>query len=149
MATLTPFILIIDDSVCTRTILEKTLRREGYATLGFADGIAALRWLASKEAQVPALIFLDLTMPKMNGYTTLLHLRKRTATAHTPVIILSGRGGLIDRLKGYIAGANDYLTKPFKTQTILAAVHHLLGGGNGDESDEYRQSTCAIMEVSR
>lgn len=120
-------ILLIDDSVCTRTILEKTLRREGYATLGFADGIAALRWLASEEALVPALIFLDLTMPKMDGYTVLLHLKKRAATAHIPVVILSGRSGLIDRLKGHLAGANGYLTKPFKTQTILAAMYDLLG----------------------
>jgi twitching motility two-component system response regulator PilG len=119
---MTSFILIIDDSVCVRKIVEITLRREGYATLGFADGITALRWLASEEAQVPALIFLDLTLPKMDGYTVLLHLKKRAATAHIPVVILSNRTGVIDRLKGRLAGACVYLTKPFHQQSILAVV---------------------------
>lgn len=124
---MTQLVLIVDDSVCTRTILEKTLRREGYATRSFADGIAALRWLASEEACIPALIFLDLTMPKIDGYTVLLHLKKRAATAHIPVVILSGRSGVIDRLKGRLAGASVYLTKPFKPQTVLAAMYDLLG----------------------
>lgn len=119
---MTQLILVIDDSVCVRKIVETTLRREGYATLGFADGTAALHWLASEEAQVPALIFLDLTLPKMDGYTVLLHLKKRAATAHTPVVILSNRTGIIDRLKGRLAGACVYLTKPFRQQTILETV---------------------------
>src|SRR5579863_2848126 len=97
---MSPFILIIDDSICVRKILETTLRRAGYATMGFADGYTALRWLASEEARPPALIILDLLMPKMDGYTVLRHLRKRAATASTPVIILSGRSGVMDRLKG-------------------------------------------------
>jgi twitching motility two-component system response regulator PilG len=123
---MTSLIMLIDDSVCTRTILEKTLRRERYTTMGFDDGYTALRWLVSEEARIPDLIILDLKMPKMDGYTTLLHLRKRAATASTPVIILSGRAGVIDRLKGRLAGASVYLTKPFKPQTVLAAVREQL-----------------------
>lgn len=119
---MTQLILIIDDSICVRTILEKTLRRANYATIGFADGFTALHWLASEEAHIPALIILDLTLPKMDGYTVLRHLRKRPATAQTPVIILSGRSGLVDRLKGRLAGACVYLTKPFRQQTILEVV---------------------------
>jgi twitching motility two-component system response regulator PilG len=94
--------------------------------MGFDDGYTALRWLVSEEARIPDLIILDLKMPKMDGYTTLLHLRKRAATASTPVIILSGRAGVIDRLKGRLAGASVYLTKPFKPQTVLAAVREQL-----------------------
>lgn len=124
---LSPFILIIDDSVCVRKIVETTLRRAGYATAGFAEGYAALRWLASEEARIPALILLDLTMPKMDGYSVLRHLRKRPATAHTPVIILSGRSGVVDRLKGRLAGACVYLTKPFQQQTIIEVVREQLG----------------------
>lgn len=117
-----PLILIIDDSICVRKIVETTLRREGYATLGFADGITALRWLTSEDAHIPALIILDVTMPKMDGYTVLRCLRKRAATAHTPVVMLSRHGGLLDRLKGRLAGACVYLTKPFRQQTIVEAV---------------------------
>jgi twitching motility two-component system response regulator PilG len=116
------FILVIDDSVCVRKIVETTLRREGYATMGFADGIAALRWLASEEARIPALIILDVTMPKMDGYTVLRALRKQAATVRTPVVMLSRHSGLLDRLKGRLAGANAYLTKPFHQQTILEVV---------------------------
>jgi len=114
--------MIIDDSVCVRKIVETTLRREGYTTMGFADGDSALRWLASEDGRIPALIFLDLTMPKMDGYSVLLHLKKRAATAHTPVVILSGRSGVVDRLKGRLAGACVYLTKPFHQQAILEVI---------------------------
>jgi DNA-binding response OmpR family regulator len=90
--------------------------------MGFADGVAALRWLASEEARIPDLIILDVTMPKMDGYTVLRCLRKRAATAHMPVVMLSRHSGLLDRLKGRLAGACVYLTKPFHQQTILEAV---------------------------
>jgi len=123
----TALILIIDDSICVRRILEIALRKAGYDTQGFADGYTALRWLASEEASLPALIILDLVMPKMDGYSVLRHLRKRPATASTPVIMLSGRTGIVDQLKGRIAGASVYLTKPFRSQTVLAAMHDLLG----------------------
>ncbi len=116
------FILIIDDSVCVRRILDVTLRKAGYDTRSFADGHEALRWLASEGARIPELILLDLTMPKMDGYTVLRHLRKRPATAHTPVVILSGRSGMVDRLKGRLAGACVYLTKPFHQQAIIEVV---------------------------
>jgi len=130
---MTPLILIIDDSVCVRKILETTLRRANYATMGFADGYTALRWLASEEAGIPALILLDLTMPKMDGYSVLRHLRKRPATARTPIVMLSGRSGLVDRLKGRLAGACVYLTKPFRQQTILEVVRAQLDQtNNGD-----------------
>jgi len=115
-------ILIIDDSVCVRKIVETTLRREGYATMGFADGESALRWLASEQERIPSLIILDVTLPKMDGYTVLSCLRKRAATAQTPVVMLSRHSGLLDRLKGRLAGACVYLTKPFRQQTILEVV---------------------------
>lgn len=117
-----PLILIIDDSICVRKIVETTLRREGYATMGFADGPTALRWLSSEDVRTPALIILDLTLPKLDGYTVLRCLKKRKATARIPVVILSGRTGMIDRLKGRLAGACVYLTKPFRQQAILDVV---------------------------
>lgn len=143
---MTSFILVIDDSICVRKIVEITLRREGYATLGFADGIAALRWLASEEAPVPALIFLDLTLPKMDGYTVLRHLRKRPATAQTPVVILSRHGGLMDRLKGRLAGASTYLTKPFHQQTILEVVRTQLAPPDG--SDDHCKESMACSQAA-
>ncbi|MGB8346281.1 MAG: response regulator [Ktedonobacteraceae bacterium] len=130
------FILIIDDSICARRILEIALRKAGYETQGFAGGYEALRWLASEEARLPALIILDLVMPKMDGYSVLRHLRKRPATAQTPVIMLSGRSGVVDRLKGRLAGASVYLTKPFQSRTVLAAMHKLLDDDDDAERSE-------------
>lgn len=143
---MTPFILVIDDSVCVRKIVETTLRREGYATLGFADGPTALRWLSSEEARIPALIILDVTMPKMDGYTVLRCLRKRAATAHTPVVILSRHDGLLDRLKGRLAGAFAYLTKPFHQQTILEVVRTQLAPP--DSSDDHCKESISCFQAA-
>lgn len=146
---MTSFILVIDDSVCVRKIVETALRREGYATLGFADGERALRWLASEEARSPDLIILDVTMPKMDGYTVLRCLRRRSATAKTPVVMLSRHSGLLDRLKGRLAGACVYLTKPFRQQTILEAVRAQLatpGGSDVRYGEETAYPHAAVAE---
>jgi len=84
-------ILIIDDSPTIRAILAMTARREGYAARCFPDGYMALRWLVSLEGQMPALIFLDLTMPRMDGFTVLRHLKSKPALAAVPVIVLTSR----------------------------------------------------------
>jgi twitching motility two-component system response regulator PilG len=138
---MTRSILIIDDSVCVRTILNTTLRRVGYLTMSFAEGYDALRWLASEKTCLPALIILDLTLPKMDGYTVLRHLRKRAATAHTPVVILSGRAGVLDRLKGRLAGANAYLTKPFHQQAIIEVVRAQLAQPDAIPGEQATETT--------
>jgi len=118
-----PYILIIDDSPTIRAILEMTARREGYAARSFPDGYLALRWLASPDGRIPALIFLDLTMPRMDGFTVLRYLKSKPALAALPVIVLTSRGGTIDRLKARLAGADEYLTKPFTQEQIVALLH--------------------------
>lgn len=145
---MTSFILVIDDSICVRKIVETTLRREGYATMGFVDGESALRWLASEDAQIPALIMLDLTLPKMDGYTVLRHLRKCRATAQTPVVILSGRTGVIDRLKGRLAGACVYLTKPFHQQTIVEVVRAQFAPPDGGDDRSREGTACRSAPVA-
>lgn len=150
---MTTSILIIDDSICVRKILEITLRRAGYLTTSFADGYDALRWLASEEARIPDLILLDLMLPKMDGYTVLRCLKKRRATAQTPVVILSGRTGVIDRLKGRLAGACVYLTKPFHQQTILEVVRMHLASSEehvscGAESMTRHQTAVAVPRAA-
>lgn len=123
---MTPYILIIDDSPTICAILEMTARREGYAARSFPDGYAALRWLASPEGQIPALIFLDLTMPRMDGFTALRYLKSKSALAAVPVIVLTGREGRIDQLKARLAGASEYLIKPLPQEQIVAALHRYL-----------------------
>jgi DNA-binding response OmpR family regulator len=123
------FVMVIDDSLVIRTILQTCLRRAGYEVRSFEDGVQALTWLNTTEARTPDLIFVDLGLPKMDGYEVIRLLKARLALEHTILVILSRRDGILDRLKGRLAGAHSYLTKPFKTQEILAVVQTHRGGG--------------------
>jgi twitching motility two-component system response regulator PilG len=130
--TMPRFILIIDDSITIRKILEVTTKRAGYPSIGFPDGVAAMRWLAESAGRIPALMFVDLSLPKLNGYKVIQRLKSSRRLARTPIVIISSRDSVFDRLKGRLAGADDYLTKPFTTEQINAVlqtrVAQLAGG---------------------
>jgi twitching motility two-component system response regulator PilG len=116
------FILVIDDSFIVRKIVEVVLRREGYEVLGFPDGIEALQWITTPQARVPDLIVLDICLPQLNGYEVARRLKNQPRLGIMAIIMLTRRDGMIDRLKGRLAGARGYLTKPFKTQELLQEV---------------------------
>lgn len=118
--------MVIDDALVVRTILAICLRRAGYQVTCFEDGVQALTWLNTAEVCIPDLIFVDLGLPKLDGYQVIRLLKARTDLEKTVLVILSQRDGLLDRLKGRLAGAHAYLTKPFKTREILAVVQTLL-----------------------
>ncbi|HEY6406722.1 MAG TPA: response regulator [Ktedonobacteraceae bacterium] len=120
-------VLVIDDSATVRKILEVCLKRAGYEVIGFRDGVEAIRWLATPEARHPRLVFLDIQMPRMDGYAVAQYLKARHQLSDIVIVMLSGRAGILDRLKGRLAGASAYLTKPFTTQAILAIVQAYLG----------------------
>ncbi|HXJ56651.1 MAG TPA: response regulator transcription factor [Verrucomicrobiae bacterium] len=116
-----PRILIIEDELPMRTALTDVLAGEGYRVLSAADGEAGLeRALAEK----PDLILLDLMMPRLDGYSVCLQLR-RLAVA-VPILILTAKGQVEDRVRGLDAGADDYLVKPFSTEELLARVRAML-----------------------
>ena len=120
------YVLIIDDSPTIRAVLEMTVRGEGYAARSFPDGYAALHWLASPEGQIPALIFLDLTMPRMDGLSVLRYLKRKPALAVVPVIVLTSREGRIDQLKARLVGASEYYSKPLPQQDSVAVLQRYL-----------------------
>jgi twitching motility two-component system response regulator PilG len=136
------FVMVIDDSLVIRTILETCLRRAGCEVKSFADGVQALLWLNTAQARIPDLIFVDLGLPKLDGYEVIRLLKARSALAHTILVILSRRDGVLDRLKGRLIGAHAYLTKPFKTQEILAVVQAYLG------THESRQANERVTEAA-
>ena len=144
---ITPFhqclIAVIDDSPTVRKILEVCLGREGYHVRSFADGIELLSWLMSPEARIPALMVVDVNLPKMDGYTLMRHLKAKSAFAETVFIVLTGCSGMLDRLKGRLSGAQVYLTKPFRTDAILAVVHTYLGPMQMKERTEDRKVTAS------
>lgn len=116
-------VMVIDDSLTVRKIIETSLRREGIASVSYADGIEALRALSEKRHPVPDLVILDIGLPKMDGYEIARHLKAKQQFGHTVIIMLSSRDGVIDRLKGRLVGAKDYITKPFRTQEVMSVVH--------------------------
>jgi len=120
-------VMIIDDSNTVRKIIETCLRREGFAVKSFSDGVDALRWLAGPNACVPDLIMLDIGLPKMDGYELARRLKTKPQFHNTIIIMISRRDGVIDRLKGRLAGAKDYITKPFQTQEVVSLTEHYLG----------------------
>jgi DNA-binding response OmpR family regulator len=119
--------MVIDDSTTVRKIIETCLGRQGFQVLGFPDGIEAMRWLMEPTSRVPDLVLLDIGLPKMDGYEVARRLKIKPQFSNTVIVMLSRRDGVIDRLKGRLAGAKDYITKPFKTQDIISITESYLG----------------------
>jgi len=113
-------VLVVDDDDDIRLLLEELLRGAGYGVATAADGRAALR---SFHASPTDLVVLDLSMPELDGFETLERLRD---LSDVPVILLTARGGEIDKVRGFRAGADDYVVKPFGRQELLARIEALL-----------------------
>jgi two-component system, OmpR family, response regulator MprA len=118
-------ILVVDDDPPIRRMLDRTLAAEGYAVESAADGGAAL---AAIELSAPDLIVLDVAMPGVDGLAVCRRLRAKGLA--TPVLLLTARDDLRDRVEGLDAGADDYLVKPFATEELLARVRALLRRGH-------------------
>ncbi len=123
--------LIADDDQAVRDSLERTLRFEGYAVDIAGDGVEALARAADTP---PDLLVLDVTMPIMGGLEACRQLR--AAGDRTPILMLTARDGISDRVAGLDAGADDYLVKPFALQELLARVRALLRRVAADALDE-------------
>jgi twitching motility two-component system response regulator PilG len=112
-------VLVVDDSPTIRKILGLTLEREGYKVLAEANGESALKRL---QEIVPHVVLLDIAMPDLDGYEVCKRIKQDPRTSAVPVIMLSGKGAFFDKVKGHLAGATEYLTKPFETPAVLAVV---------------------------
>lgn len=116
-------ILVVDDEADINMILTVTLRRAGYEVTSAADGLEALEAI---RHQAPDLILLDVMMPRADGLETLRHIREHGPTTEVPVIMLTARTALADKMHGFERGADDYVAKPFDPAEILARVQALL-----------------------
>lgn len=125
-------ILIVEDEVPMRTALADTLSDEGYRPLTAADGDSGLQRALDEH---PDLILLDVMMPGRSGYNVAAELR-RLGNA-TPILMLTAKGQIEDRVDGLDAGADDYLVKPFATRELLARVRALLRR-NQQQSDQLK-----------
>ena len=117
-------ILIVDDDPPVRRMLARTIGAEGYVVGEAADGAQAL---VAVEANAPDLVVLDVTMPGLDGFEVCRQMRRRGVA--TPVILLTARDAVADRVAGLDAGADDYLAKPFDSGELLARIRALLRRG--------------------
>lgn len=114
-------IMVIDDSKTIRRTAETLLQKEGYTVVTATDGFEAL----SKIAQTnPDIIFVDIMMPRLDGYQTCALIKNSQNYQHIPVIMLSSKDGLFDQAKGRIVGSNEYLIKPFSKDELLTAIRN-------------------------
>jgi two-component system response regulator MprA len=114
-------ILVVDDEPAVRESLERTLRFEGYEVVVAADGVAALDAVTRVR---PDAVVLDVLMPRLDGLSTCRRLRARGDDV--PILVLTARDGVADRVGGLDAGADDYLVKPFALEELLARLRALL-----------------------
>ena len=113
----TPSLIVcIDDSKTVQKQVKMTLQAAGYQVLGILDPTLALKELSQHK---PSVIFMDINMPNINGYDLCALLRKSQKFKDVPIVMLTGRDGMIDRVRAKIAGANDYLTKPCDPNKLI------------------------------
>ncbi len=112
-------ILVIDDSKTIRRTAETLLTKEGCTVFTAIDGFDALSKIADHQ---PDLIFVDIMMPRLDGYETCSLIKHNKVFRKTPVIMLSSKDGLFDRARGRIVGSEQYLTKPFTKDELLSAI---------------------------
>jgi two-component system response regulator MprA len=117
-------VLVVEDDGPIRRMLERTLAAEGYGVAGAADGGAAL---AAVEESAPDLVVLDLGLPGVDGLSVCRRLRRKGLAL--PILLLTARDGVAERVAGLDAGADDYLGKPFAPEELLARVRALLRRG--------------------
>jgi len=112
-------VMVIDDSNTIRKTAETLLSNAGCRVFTATDGFDSLAKIADTE---PDIIFVDIMMPRLDGYQTCALIKNNSQFRHTPVVMLSSKDGLFDKAKGRIVGADDYLTKPFSKTELYDAV---------------------------
>jgi len=117
-------VMVIDDSKTIRRTAETLLSEVGCDVVTAIDGFDALAKIADTQ---PSIIFVDIMMPRLDGYQTCALIKNNSVLKHTPVIMLSSKDGLFDRAKGRIVGSDQYLTKPFRKEELLTAIRDHVG----------------------
>lgn len=112
-------VMVIDDSKTIRRTAETLLKKVGCEVITATDGFEALAKITDHR---PNIIFVDIMMPRLDGYQTTALIKNNKMFKKTPVIMLSSKDGLFDRARGRIVGSEQYLTKPFTKEELLGAI---------------------------
>src|SRR6266702_7247389 len=114
-----PTVLVVDDSPTVRKIVQMTLQREHIRVITAGDGLSALTSVAD---EMPDLILLDIQLSRMDGYAICQIIRKNLQFRQVPIIMLSGKDGLFDKMRARLAGSTEYITKPFDSEELVRTV---------------------------
>lgn len=112
-------ILVVDDSATIRRSAETMLANAGYEVVTAENGFEALSKITRHH---PDLIFVDIMMPRLDGYQTCAIIKNNNEFRNTPVVMLTSKDGLFDKARGRVVGSDEYLTKPFTREELLDAV---------------------------
>lgn len=112
-------VMVIDDSKTIRRTAETLLKKEGCEVVTATDGFEALAKISDEKPQI---IFVDIMMPRLDGYHTCALIKNNQMFKNVPVIMLSSKDGLFDKARGRIVGSEQYLTKPFTREELLGAI---------------------------
>ena len=129
-------VMVIDDALVVRKIIEASFNRVGMPVSSYPDGIVAIQALAHGQVAVPNIVLLDIGLPRMDGYEVAGILRRNAGFENTVIIMLSGRDGVVDRVRSRLVGARDFIAKPFHVPDVVNTVFRHLG-----ISQTWRQST--------
>jgi twitching motility two-component system response regulator PilG len=119
-------VMVIDDSKTIRRTAETLLKKEGCDVVTATDGFEALSKIADHQPQI---VFVDIMMPRLDGYQTCALIKNNQMFRQTPVIMLSSKDGLFDKARGRIVGSEQYLTKPFTRDELLSAIRKYVPAG--------------------
>lgn len=141
-----PLVLVVDDETNILELLKFNLAKESYQVAGLTSGLDAVKFI---EKDKPDLIILDIMLPHMDGYEVLRSLKAKPETRDIPVIMLSAKGELFDKVLGLELGADDYITKPFSPRELLARVKARLRRKNpsGKTKQEIKQNEIIINNL--
>lgn len=112
-------VMVIDDSNTIRRTAEALLKKAGYEVYTATDGFEAMSVIADKE---PDIVFVDIMMPRLDGYQTCQLIKNNRKFKHTPVVMLSSKDGLFDRARGRIAGSEEHINKPFTQEELIEVI---------------------------
>lgn len=125
-------VMVIDDSNTIRRSAEIFLKQSGCEVILAEDGFDALSKIAT---HLPDIIFVDIMMPRLDGYQTCSLIKRNPRFKSTPVIMLSSKDGLFDRARGRMVGSDQYLTKPFTQESLVEAVNTYATASNTPEAE--------------
>lgn len=135
-------VLIVEDSATQRKVISRMLSEQGYRVREVSDGYKALEFL---DNEVPDLILLDIVMPGMDGYEVMSGIKEKEYMKSVPIIMLTSRDTLIDKMRGKISGTNEYLTKPFKSDQLMKKINKYLSDDKAIKCDDLKSDEALCV----